>query len=603
MEGDSSSRIKKKKHVEDTTTSSSSASSNSSDCVDVKPSSKWQKRSHGRRREEKRRGDGSSRREKEVKRRSERERKKKKKEIRDRERKHRVLPQEGKKKLPDSESDGESRRERESSRDYDSKFQTEVEEVVRYILKEFPGVAADLEQLLQMIDDGQAVDISGLSERYLVKYLRKLFQLLNLKSNGEQVFLLPPAGRPTLEVVGPLIFSQMDSTPQQPDYSISPKDIHSEPSNAKRGQNVDDNAAIQCPNENAYAPRRRMIGPEMPSAELLAAAAKLSEAEAELREAEVEVDIEVFIGPPPPAVVNEAESANEAERFEEVTRIMGLEADNPYDVLGVNMNMSADNIKKRYWKLSLMVHPDKCSHPQAHQAFIKLNNGFKDLQNPDKRKALDEKIRLKEEQEAFKAELQAMREAAQWRRLQGISMEGDDVLLADMDMKVGPKRDEWMTTLPPERKPGMTMQTTRFSRTSKDGRGDTGVWTDTPSERAQKAKMNYLEAYSETSALASKEQDNKGTNSDATLVDEYNKIKRPKSLVEKNRESGQSSSSKRKLKKAMSKEEWEGQHPWKPWDREKDLTSGRKTVKIDAENMSQGLASRFSSGSFQRKFP
>lgn len=33
-------------------------------------------------------------------------------------------------------------------------------------------------------------------------------------------------------------------------------------------------------------------------------------------------------------------------------------------------------------------------------------------------------------------------------------MEGDDELLADMDaeVKVEPKRDEWMTSLPPERK-------------------------------------------------------------------------------------------------------------------------------------------------------
>ena len=36
------------------------------------------------------------------------------------------------------------------------------------------------------------------------------------------------------------------------------------------------------------------------------------------REAELEEDTEFFIGPPPPAVVAEAESANEAERFEEV---------------------------------------------------------------------------------------------------------------------------------------------------------------------------------------------------------------------------------------------------------------------------------------------
>lgn len=31
-----------------------------------------------------------------------------------------------------------------------------------------------------------------------------------------------------------------------------------------------------------------------------------------------------------------------------------------------------------------MVHPDKSSHPQAHQAFVKLNKAFKDLQDPDK---------------------------------------------------------------------------------------------------------------------------------------------------------------------------------------------------------------------------
>lgn len=98
-----------------------------------------------------------------------------------------------------------------------------------------------------------------------------------------------------------------------------------------------------------------MLGPEMPSAELLAAAAKLTEAQTELRyfiicyeyvfdhvifrsktlnrhicgtayfhlfyisrEAELEEDDELFVGPPPPAMVAEAETANEAERFEEV---------------------------------------------------------------------------------------------------------------------------------------------------------------------------------------------------------------------------------------------------------------------------------------------
>lgn len=31
-------------------------------------------------------------------------------------------------------------------------------------------------------------------------------------------------------------------------------------------------------------------------------------------------------------------------------------------------------------------------------------------------------------------------------------MEGDDVLLAETEVQVPQKRDEWMTTLPPERK-------------------------------------------------------------------------------------------------------------------------------------------------------
>ncbi|OMO54515.1 hypothetical protein CCACVL1_27756 [Corchorus capsularis] len=50
------------------------------------------------------------------------------------------------------------------------------------------------------------------------------------------------------------------------------------------------------------------------------------------------------------------------------------------------------------------------------------------------------------------AKSRAMREAAEWRRLQGISKEGDDELLAEVEVKALPTWDEWMTTLPRERK-------------------------------------------------------------------------------------------------------------------------------------------------------
>ncbi|KAL6203954.1 hypothetical protein ACLB2K_021224 [Fragaria x ananassa] len=426
--------------------------------------------------------------------------------------------------------------------------------VLRDLLKEFPNIGCDLKQLLQLIDGGKAVDITGIAQKSLIKPLRALFLCLNLKELDHGSFVLPPHVPPTLEVIGSMITPCLDDVDE--DHGPPPPD-------------------------------RRPIGPEMPTPELLAAAAKLREAEAELREAELEEkDDGVFIGPAPRVVVAEAESANQGDRFEEVTRIMEADDDNLYDILGANHNVSADNIKKRYWKLSLLVHPDKCSHPQASQAFVKLNKAFKELQDPQKRRALDEKIGVKEKQERFNVELTAMREAAMWamwRKMQGIYKKGDEKLLAgDVSVvKSARKRDEWMTELPSERKHGRsTMQSTMFSRSAKGGRGDTTSWTDAPSERARKAKMDYLQAYNEFALLASNEEERKRS-LDAELMDRHNKEKRSKSLLQKHKEEIRAN----RLKE---KEDWVGKHPWKPWDREKDLTGGRKSVKLDSENMTRG---------------
>ncbi|KAJ8551185.1 hypothetical protein K7X08_000555 [Anisodus acutangulus] len=616
--GEHSTRKKKNKREELATSSSQSSSESDGQIDSSDDNEKRRKRRHKRRREEERCRRSSSRSDKHRER-TKRERKHRKK------RKHSSSRRSKRKYSDSSESDSGSGSDSDDSQLKRSR--ESPEDVLKGILQEFPTVAADLEQLLQMIDDGQAVDIGGLSEKMLVKRLRKLFVSLNLKETGDHVFLLPSKASSTLETVGPLIRSQMQLQRQefhQNDEQSKPLDsgVGQENCNANLGfpneEATGHNANLSLPSDNATAynanlslpaevctcSNRRVVGPAMPSAELLAAAAKLTEAQAELRDVELEEDTEFFLGPPPPALVIETESANDAERFEEVTRIMGADADNSYDVLGANRNMLSDNMKKRYWKLSLMVHPDKCTHPEAHQAFVKLNKAYKDLQDPDKRKVLDEKIKRKEEEEEIKADLQAMREAAQWRRLQGISMEGDDLLLAEMEVKVAPKRDEWMTTLPPERKAGVVRMhsTTNFSKSSKEGRGDTSVWTDTPLDRAQKAKMNYLEAFNEASALASKELQEKSRASvDAELVEQYNKARRSKSMVEKHQEKARTKSKKISKQESL-KEEWEGNHPWKPWDREKDLTAGRQNVKLDAADMSQGLTSRFSSGSFQRNF-
>jgi DnaJ-class molecular chaperone len=50
---------------------------------------------------------------------------------------------------------------------------------------------------------------------------------------------------------------------------------------------------------------------------------------------------------------------------------------------------AAGDIKKRYWRLSLLIHPDKCAHPQANSAFQAVSKAAKVLGDAGERRALD----------------------------------------------------------------------------------------------------------------------------------------------------------------------------------------------------------------------
>lgn len=42
---------------------------------------------------------------------------------------------------------------------------------------------------------------------------------------------------------------------------------------------------------------------------------------------------------------------------------------NPYERLNLRFTATPEEVRRQYRKLSLMVHPDKCKHPQAAEAF------------------------------------------------------------------------------------------------------------------------------------------------------------------------------------------------------------------------------------------
>jgi len=58
-----------------------------------------------------------------------------------------------------------------------------------------------------------------------------------------------------------------------------------------------------------------------------------------------------------------------AEREQEVDRILSCFKLNPYEHLNLPLDATADDARRAYRKISLMVHPDKCSHPNAQRAF------------------------------------------------------------------------------------------------------------------------------------------------------------------------------------------------------------------------------------------
>ncbi|KAE9463322.1 hypothetical protein C3L33_04754, partial [Rhododendron williamsianum] len=76
---------------------------------------------------------------------------------------------------------------------------------------------------------------------------------------------------------------------------------------------------------------------------------------------------------------------SEVERENEVHRILSCFKLNAFEYLNLPFDSSLEDVKKQYRKLSLLVHPDKCKHPQAKEAFGALAKAQQLLLDPEER--------------------------------------------------------------------------------------------------------------------------------------------------------------------------------------------------------------------------
>ncbi|KZV97478.1 chaperone regulator [Exidia glandulosa HHB12029] len=77
------------------------------------------------------------------------------------------------------------------------------------------------------------------------------------------------------------------------------------------------------------------------------------------------------------------------QRESEVERIFAAFKLNPYEILDLDQVSTPEEIKKQYRKLSLFIHPDKCSHARAPEAFDLLKKAEQELSDENKREELD----------------------------------------------------------------------------------------------------------------------------------------------------------------------------------------------------------------------
>jgi curved DNA-binding protein CbpA len=97
----------------------------------------------------------------------------------------------------------------------------------------------------------------------------------------------------------------------------------------------------------------------------------------------------------------------------------------PYEILGVAEDAATGEIRKAFWKTSLLVHPDKCKHSNAAAAFDAVKKAAEALMSSESRHKVDAAKRKAEENKMAVQVMEELERDRQWRIAQGTATEED----------------------------------------------------------------------------------------------------------------------------------------------------------------------------------
>lgn len=136
-------------------------------------------------------------------------------------------------------------------------------------------------------------------------------------------------------------------------------------------------------------------------------------------------------------LLSELKNEKEMSADHQLKRILTTTFSNPYEVLMVSPDSLDDEIKRQYRQLTQLLHPDKCPDPRAGDAFtskplnLVLDQAYKELMDPDKRKAFQRIFREAKERVAIRRA-----EENRQRAKRGLSLLSEDSLEADIKQEM-----------------------------------------------------------------------------------------------------------------------------------------------------------------------